>query len=111
MSRSAVLEEPAAAQRTHVFTLARIVALALCAVLAFGLLFLRFKPDGQSVSVPAEAKAGDLILKPCSFATEDGSYAAECGTLVVPENRADAHSRLIALPHPAGWTRSYEHDF
>ena len=48
--------------------------------------------------MPAGAKAGDLILKPCSFATEDGSYAADCGTLVVPENRADPQSRLIALP-------------
>ena len=28
----------------------------------------------------------------------EGSYAADCGTLVVPENRADPKSRLIALP-------------
>ena len=42
--------------------------------------------------------AGDLILDPCDYATEDGSYAADCGTLVVPENRADPQSRLIALP-------------
>ena len=42
--------------------------------------------------------AGDLILDPCTYSTEDGSYAAECGTLVVPENRADPQSRLIALP-------------
>jgi pimeloyl-ACP methyl ester carboxylesterase len=39
-----------------------------------------------------------LILKPCSYATEKGSYAADCGTLVVPENRANPRSRLIALP-------------
>jgi pimeloyl-ACP methyl ester carboxylesterase len=67
-------------------------------VLVFGLFFLRFKPDGQSVSVPVGAKAGDVILKSCSFPTEDGKYSADCGTLVVPENRADAQSRLIALP-------------
>ena len=30
--------------------------------------------------------------------TENGSYAADCGTLVVPENRANPQSRLIALP-------------
>jgi pimeloyl-ACP methyl ester carboxylesterase len=29
---------------------------------------------------------------------EAGSYRADCGTLVVPEDRADPHSRLIALP-------------
>ena len=34
----------------------------------------------------------------CSYATENGSYAADCGTLVVPENRHDPQSRLIALP-------------
>ena len=34
--------------------------------------------EGQAV------KAGDLILKPCSYQTEDGSYKADCGTLVVP---------------------------
>ena len=47
---------------------------------------------------PSGAKAGDLILHDCDYATEDGSYAADCGTLVVPENRHKADSRLIALP-------------
>jgi pimeloyl-ACP methyl ester carboxylesterase len=98
MSRSGALEKPTVAEKARIFTPARVVALALCAVLVFGLFFLRFAPEGKAVSVPAGAKAGDLILKPCSFATEDGSYAADCGTLVVPENRADAQSRLIALP-------------
>ena len=37
-------------------------------------------------------------MHPCTYATEKGGYAADCGTLVVPENRHDAHSRLIALP-------------
>ena len=83
---------------TPTFTAARIVALALIAVLACGLAYLRFGPDGGSVSVPAGAKAGDLTLESCEYATEDGSYAADCGTLVVPENRADSQSRLIALP-------------
>jgi pimeloyl-ACP methyl ester carboxylesterase len=98
MSRSGTLEERAAAEEIRPFTPARIVALALCAVLAFGLAYLRFAPDGEFVSVPVAATAGDLILKPCSYATEDGTYNADCGTLVVPENRADARSRLIALP-------------
>ena len=37
-------------------------------------------------------------MHPCTYATEKGAYRADCGTLVVPENRADPRSRLIALP-------------
>jgi len=86
------------ASTTRIFTPARIVALALMAVLACGLAYLRFAPDGGAVSVPEGAKAGDLILESCDYATENGTYKADCGTLVVPENRADPQSRLIALP-------------
>jgi pimeloyl-ACP methyl ester carboxylesterase len=85
------------APTTRTFTPARIVALALIALLAVGLAYLRFAPD-SGVSVPEGAKAGQLTLEPCDYATEDGSYAADCGTLVVPENYADPQSRLIALP-------------
>ena len=85
-------------QSKRVFTPSRIVALALIALTFAGLGYLRFGPDDDPVSVPAGAQAGDLILDNCEYATEDGSYAAECGTLVVPENRADPDSRLIALP-------------
>ena len=48
--------------------------------------------------MPQGAHAGQLVLHPCTYATEEGGYAADCGTLVVPENRHDSHSRLIALP-------------
>jgi pimeloyl-ACP methyl ester carboxylesterase len=34
----------------------------------------------------------------CTYPTENGGYRADCGTLVVPEDRADPRSRLIALP-------------
>ena len=83
--------------RKRAFTPARTVALALIALLVLGLGYLRFEPDG-SVSVPSGAQAGDLVLEQCEYGAEDGSYAADCGTLVVPENRADPQSRLIALP-------------
>jgi pimeloyl-ACP methyl ester carboxylesterase len=86
------------APTTRAFTPARIVALALIAVLVGGLAYLRFAPDSGSVAVPEGARAGEVSLEPCTYKTENGGYAADCGTLVVPENRADPQSRLIALP-------------
>lgn len=77
---------------------ARILGLAIIAVVATGLLYLRFAPDGSTVTIPADAAAGDLTMEPCTFPTEQGVFAADCGTLVVPENRADPQSRLIGLP-------------
>ena len=80
------------------FTPARIVALMVIGLVALGLAYLKLGTADDPVSVPAGAQAGDLILDPCTYSTEDGNYAADCGTLVVPENRADPDSRLIALP-------------
>lgn len=79
-------------------TPARIVALVVITALAVALVYLRLAPGEQAVSVTAGAKAGDLILHPCTYPTEDGDYSADCGTFVVPENRADPRSRLIAVP-------------
>ena len=84
--------------RKRVFTATRIVALVVIGIFVVGLAYLRFGAGEDTVSVPAGAKAGDLDLAPCDFSTEDGGYEADCGTLVVPENRADPESRLIALP-------------
>ena len=70
----------------------------LIAILALGLAYVKLASGGDKVSVPAGAKAGQLSLHPCHYGTEQGSYAADCGTLVVPENRAKPGSRLIALP-------------
>ncbi len=53
------------------------------------------------LAVPEGAQAGEMVgLKECEFQTTGSKtkYAAECGTLVVPENRDKADSRLIALP-------------
>src|ERR671936_575825 len=80
------------------FRPARVVALALVSVTALGLVYLHFSLGKDSVSVPSGARAGQLKLHPCHYATENGSYAADCGTLVVRENRHDPNSRLIALP-------------
>ena len=80
------------------FTPARIVALALIVVVVGGLTYLRFASPPTSVFVPEGAKAGQIFLSLCNYPTENGSYVADCGTLVVPENRANPQSRLIALP-------------
>jgi uncharacterized membrane protein YdfJ with MMPL/SSD domain/pimeloyl-ACP methyl ester carboxylesterase len=83
---------------TKAFGPARIVALALVSLTALGLAYLHFGTGDDAVSVPSGARAGQLKLHQCRYPTEDGKYLADCGTLVVRENRHDAHSRLIALP-------------
>ena len=80
------------------FTPARIAALVVIGLVVVALGYLHVSSGEDSVSVPSGAKAGDLTLHDCDYATDDGGYAADCGTLVVPENRHKADSRLIALP-------------
>jgi pimeloyl-ACP methyl ester carboxylesterase len=86
------------APRSAAFAPARIIALALLALTALGLAYLHFGGGSEAVSVPPGAQAGQLKLHACHYATERGSYRADCGTLVEPENRRDASSRLIAIP-------------
>jgi pimeloyl-ACP methyl ester carboxylesterase len=51
------------------------------------------------MTVPEGAQAGELVGRdPCMYERGDVEYAADCGTLVVPENRSEPDSRLIALP-------------
>ena len=83
---------------TRAFTRARIVALVVIGLVVLALGYVHVSSGDDAVSVPSGAKAGDLILDDCKYATEQGNYAADCGTLVVPENRHNADSRLIALP-------------
>jgi pimeloyl-ACP methyl ester carboxylesterase len=47
---------------------------------------------------PDGAVSGDFDVVPCVHEAREVEYAAECGTLIVPENRNDLVSRLIALP-------------
>jgi pimeloyl-ACP methyl ester carboxylesterase len=76
----------------------RIVALVVTVGLLTGLIYLRSSSGPETVSVPQGAHAGHLTMHPCTYPTENGGYRADCGTLVVPEDRADPRSRLIALP-------------
>src|SRR4051794_25477746 len=69
------------------FGLGRTTGLALIALLTIGLGYLHFAGGSKSVSVPTGAHSGQLTLKSCNYTTENGTSAANCGTLVVPENR------------------------
>jgi len=80
------------------FTVTRIGALTVIGLIVLGLAYAHFGRGSSTVSVPSGAKTGQLSLAPCHYTTEKGSFAADCGTLVVPENRHVADSRLIALP-------------
>src|SRR5947209_4444071 len=78
-------------------TMPRVIALVVVTVLT-GALALLVSGGGHTVTVPRGAHAGQVFLHPCTFSTEAGKYPADCGTLVVPENRRNPASRLIALP-------------
>src|SRR3954470_14646773 len=80
------------------WTPGRIIALLVIAVAIAGLAHVRSAHPAGWAAVPAGAHAGRLSLEPCTYPTEKGDVRADCGTLVVPENRADPKSRLIALP-------------
>lgn len=83
---------------TRVLGRGRILAFALLGLAVLALAALHLASRSSSVSVPKGAHAGQLTLHGCTYGTAAGGYAADCGTLVVPENRHDPHSRLIALP-------------
>jgi RND superfamily putative drug exporter len=85
---------PAPRPRRRLFTPGRIAGLVLVGLAVLGLGYLGLASGAGRVSVPAGSHAGQLTLHSCSY---DGGRA-DCGTLVVPENRHRAGSRLIALP-------------
>src|SRR5512142_1055088 len=64
--------------------------------IAFSLAACGGPPSARTI--PAGAKAGDLMLSSCRVRTDSGPVVADCGTMVVGENPGAAASRLIALP-------------
>jgi RND superfamily putative drug exporter len=90
-------DAPRARKQRRRIGAARITGLVLIALVALGLAYVKLAAGGNEVTVPAGAKAGQLTLHRCHYGTEQGSYAADCGTLVVPENRARPGSRLIGV--------------
>ena len=81
-----------------------LMTLVIIAVLAALLLAACGGKEEAPITVPAGAQAGDLVgLEPCTYTIKTGmfssvEYTADCGTLVVPENRSDPASRLIVIP-------------
>lgn len=47
---------------------------------------------------PAAGAVQGLTMAPCETTVDEQAWPAECGTLLVPENRSDPDSRLIPLP-------------
>ncbi|MBN2084109.1 MAG: alpha/beta fold hydrolase [Anaerolineales bacterium] len=70
----------------------------ILAVMAGAAAFWLRPSPSKAATVPPGAKAGDLLLEPCTVKIGKIEYAADCGTLVVPEYRGDPAARLIALP-------------
>ncbi len=73
-----------------------LICILIAALALTGWWLLRTKSG--AITVPAGAKAGDIFLKSCPIKISGVKYQADCGTLVVPENRSNPNSRLIALP-------------
>ena len=96
--KTVAVDQPVPAQRPRAFTWARIAGLLVTIVLLTGLTYLGVSSSPGTASVPQGAHAGQLTMHPCTYPTENGAYRADCGTLVVPEDRADPRSRLISLP-------------
>src|SRR5574341_257826 len=67
-------------------------------VAVLGLILTACGGRNTSLTVPAGTQPGDLTLQPCKYKWNADEYNADCGTLIVPENRAEPDSRLIALP-------------
>lgn len=76
----------------------KLLLIILATLLLAGSLWLVVQSRQAQVRVPDGAQAGDLSLESCTYKVESVVYQAECGTLVVPENRASSTTRLIALP-------------
>nr|GID85214.1 hypothetical protein Ade03nite_41380 [Actinoplanes derwentensis] len=71
--------------------------MAVSGLILLGLGVLLVWP-ADTLDVPDGAAAGSLNMQACEYETEAGPVPADCGTLAVPETRADPGSELIALP-------------
>lgn len=79
-----------------------IVAVVLLVVLVIsGVVYWKSSSDPLkklAQEVPADGNAGDLTLQPCTLRDKGRTFQAECGTILLPENREFPEGKLIALP-------------
>lgn len=76
-----------------------LTAIAIILIVLGSAWFLWSASQPRPLTVPLEAKSGDFLnLQACKYKTKTTTYQAECGTLVVSENRQKPAARLIALP-------------
>jgi pimeloyl-ACP methyl ester carboxylesterase len=78
--------------------MSKVTQIAISITTLLTLLLTSCSSPEKPAAVSEGAQAGDLFLEPCTFEAEKVKYEADCGTLVVPENRSKPDSRLIALP-------------
>lgn len=76
-----------------------IIGLTILSVLGVAACHGPDKTASAHSAVPTNAVAGQITSVPCVYKQGDKEYAARCGFIYVPENRAKARSRLIALPY------------
>jgi len=73
--------------------------LLVIGVMLLGLMYMKFAPGAVRDLGAAGAHAGQY--HECTYASEHGAaMPADCGTLVVPENRASSKSRLMPAGDP-----------
>jgi len=67
-------------------------------VILFFMGYLLISRQAKRIQIPQNAQADQVFMNPCKVKVDGVRYNAECGTLVVSENREDPKARLIALP-------------
>lgn len=78
-----------------------VVIVFLVLALVAGAVFVLYPKDPikqLAQEVPTGGRAGDFEIQSCTLRHKGHTYAAQCGTILVPENRANPQGRLIALP-------------
>ncbi|MCP4422036.1 MAG: alpha/beta hydrolase, partial [Chloroflexi bacterium] len=76
----------------------KLKVVVITAVITLGGIMFAWQNKKEPMTVPTGAKAGELHTEPCSIKLDSGKYDADCGVLIVPENKTNPETRLIALP-------------
>ena len=84
--------------KTYLVLVASIIAFLLSACGGSGLTDAS-QLENETWTLTSYANAGEIInLESCVYKRNDVEYAAECGQLIIPENRERPDSRLVSVP-------------